>query len=146
MGTDDRALKIVVGVLILVVLIGTVLGGTLMGPGMMGRGMMWGYGTPGAPAAAGGWIGGLTMGFGMLLMLAFWVAVILGVVLLLRRASSSTSRASDATRPEHPQDILRRRYAAGEIDQVTYQRMQQELEGDRENKPRVPVGVNGSEN
>lgn len=146
MGTDDRAPKIVVGVLILVILVGTVLGGSLMGPGMMGPGMMWGYGTPGASAAVGNWPGGLTMGFGMLLMLAFWVAVILGVVLLVRWAIGLTPRASDTPRPEHPQDILRRRYAAGEIDQATYQRMQHELEGDRENEPRVAVGVNGSEN
>ena len=144
MGTDDRGLKIFLGALILVILIGTVLGGTLMGPGMMGPGMMWGYGTPGAAAAAGSWAGGLTMGFGMLMMLAFWTALIVGAVLLVRWASGPPREARGTTWPGDPAEILRRRYAAGEIDQTTYQQMKAELTSDATPTPREAVGANGT--
>ena len=141
MNVNDRGPKILFGALVLVLLIGTLLGGGMMGPGGMGSGMMWGYG--GTQPSGPGWIWGLTMGFGMLLMLAFWVAVILGVVLLVRWAMGTTSRATDESRPENPLDILRRRYAAGEIDQATYQRMQRELEGGAESRSRETVAANG---
>jgi putative membrane protein len=144
MGTDDRGPKILLGALILVVLIGTMLGGTLMGPGMMGPGMMWRYGNPGAPGAAGSWIGGLTMAFGMLMMLAFWAALIVGAILLVRWAIGQPRGVSGTTSPEEPADILRRRYAAGEIDQATYQQMKAELDGDPKPHPREAVGANGA--
>ena len=144
MNANDRGPKILFGALVLVLLIGVVLGGGMMGPGGMGSGMMWGYG--GTQPSGPGWMWGLTMGFGMLLMLAFWVAVILGVVLLVRWAMGTTARVTDEPRSEHPLDILRRRYAAGEIDQATYQRMQRELEGGAENRSRETVAVNGREN
>jgi putative membrane protein len=144
MGTDDRGPKILLGALILVILVGAILGGTLMGPGMMGPGMMWGYGNPGAPVAAGSWLGGLTMAFGMLMMLAFWAALIVGAVLLVRWAIGQPRGVSDTTSPEEPTDILRRRYAAGEIDQATYQQMKAELDGDPTPHPRDAVGANGA--
>jgi putative membrane protein len=144
MGTDDRGPKILLGALLLVILIGTVLGGTLMGPGMMGPGMMWGYGTPGAPAVAGSWGWGLTMAFGMLMMLAFWAALIIGAVLLIRWAIGQPRGASGTTSSEDAGDILRRRYAAGDIDQATYQQMKAELDGDPKHHPREMVGANGT--
>jgi putative membrane protein len=143
MGTDDRGPKILLGALVLVVLVGTMLGGTLMGPGMMGPGMMWGYGNPGAPAA-GSWAWGLTMGFGMLMMLAFWAALIIGAVLLVRWATGQPRGARGSTWPDDPAEILRRRYAAGEIDQTTYQRMKAELDTDAKHNPREAVGANGT--
>ena len=144
MGADDRGPKILLGALILVILIGTMLGGTLMGPGMMGPGMMWGYGNPGASGAAGSWIGGLTMAFGMLMMLAFWAALIIGAILLVRWTIGQPRGVSGTTSPEGPNDILRRRYAAGEIDQATYQQMKAELDGDPKRQPREAVGANGT--
>lgn len=144
MSANDRSPKILFGALALMLSIGALLGGGMMGPGVMGPGMMWGYG--GTQLTGPGWMWGLTMGLGMLLMLAFWVAVILGVVLLVRWAIGTTSRAPDEPRSEHPLDILRRRYAAGEIDQATYQRMQRELEGGAENRSRETVAANGREN
>lgn len=142
MGTDGRGPKILLGALVTVILIGTVLGGTLMGPGMMGPGMMWGYGNPGAPAA-GSWAWGLTMGFGMLMMLAFWAALILGVVVLVRWAIGKPRGVSGETRPEDPRAVLRRRYAAGEIDQATYRQIKAELDGETEPSPREAVSANG---
>jgi putative membrane protein len=144
MGTDDRGPKILLGALILVILIGTVLSGTLMGPGMMGPGMMWGYANSGGPAAAGSWAGGLTMAFGMLMMLAFWSAVIFGAVLLVRWAIGQPGEARAPTWPEDPMEILRRRYAAGEIDRATYQQMKAELDDDAAHNPREAVGANGT--
>jgi putative membrane protein len=144
MGTDDRGPKILVGALILVVLIGTVLSGTLMGPGMMGPGMMWGYGAQGAPAVAGSWAWGLTMAFGMLMMLAFWAALIVGAVLLVRWAIGQPRGTRGTTWPDDPAEILRRRYAAGEIDQTTYQQMMAELNSDATPTPREAVGANGT--
>jgi putative membrane protein len=143
MGTDERGAKTLLGVLILVILIGTVLGGTLMGPGMMGPGMMWGYGNPAAVATGGSWTWGLTMGFGMLLMLAFWAALIVGAALLVRWAIGQPRGTTRAESSEDPSDILRRRYAAGEIDQATYQGMQAELDGDPKHQSREVVGANG---
>src|SRR6266545_4645929 len=138
----DRGPKILLGALVLVILVGTVLSGTLIGPGLMGPGMMWGYGNPGAPGAAGSWIGGLTMAFGMLMMLAFWAALIVGAILLVRWAIGQPRGVSGTTSPEEPIDILRRRYAAGEIDQATYQQMKAELDGDPKHQPREAVGTN----
>jgi putative membrane protein len=135
---------ILLGALLLVLLIGTVLGGTRMGPGMMGPGMMWGYGAPGAPAAAGSWAWGLTMAFGMLMMLAFWAALIIGAVLLVRWVTGQPRGPRGATGRDQPMEILRRRYAAGEIDQTTYQQMKAELDNDATPTPREAVGASGT--
>lgn len=143
MGTYDRGPKILLGALVLVILIGIVLGGTLIGPGMMGPGMMWGYGNPSASAAAGSWAWGLTMGFGMLMMLAFWAALIVGAVLLVRWAIGQPRGVSGETRSEDPSETLRRRYAAGEIDQATYQQIKAELDGETRPSPREAVSANG---
>ena len=121
MGGDHRGLVLVLGVLILLVLLGPLLGGGMMGPGMMGSG------GPGGPIGAGGWAWGLAMALGALSMLAFWGALIVGVVLLVRWLAGTTAR-SGAAPHESPLDILRRRYAAGEITREEYEQMRQVLE------------------
>jgi putative membrane protein len=70
---------------------------------------------------------GLGMGFGWLAMLAFWGILIAGLVLLVRWASGAMPHGG-STAAESPRDILKRRYAAGEIDQPTYERMLKEFE------------------
>jgi putative membrane protein len=143
MRQDNRGLLVVLGVLVLIVLVGPLLMGGMMGFGAMGPGMMgWGYGTPGGPAAGNTWIWGLGMGLGSLLMLVFWGAVIIGGVLLVRSALGATT-APGRTDADDPLAILRRRYAAGEIDQATFQRMRAEL-GDPASAPDQTVGANGS--
>jgi len=73
-------------------------GGWHMGPGMMD----WGYGT--------GWVG-------MILMAAFWIAVIVGIIFLIRWVVISTGTGARAARSEESAlEILKRRYARGEID------------------------------
>lgn len=81
------------------------------------------------------------MAFGMLMRLAFWAALILGGVLLIRWAIGRPSQAMEQPRPADPLAILRRRYADGEIDQTTYQRMKRELEEDAGTVPHQTVGA-----
>jgi putative membrane protein len=73
------------------------------------------------------------MGF----MMLFWVivlAVFIWAVIRLSRAIESRQGTVDgAQRPVHreaPRETLDRRYAAGEIDSVTYSEVRARLEGD----------------
>lgn len=69
---------------------------------------MWGVGM---------WLGGLTM-------LVFWGALIVGAILVVRYlggVSGSEVRTS-------PLDILKRRYASGEITREQYEQMRRDLE------------------
>jgi putative membrane protein len=139
MKSDNRGLLTVLAVLVLALLLGPVVMGGMMGAGVMGPGMMgWGYAPPGALPTGNGWLWGLGMGLGGLLMLAFWGALIVGVVLLVRGA---TGHWTGSTAEDDPVTILRRRYAAGEIDRVTFERMQADL-GEPASDPRQPVGAN----
>lgn len=63
--------------------------------------------------------------FGGLHMLAFWVLVIVGIWLLVR-ALTGTNRPP----PHHktPVDILKERYARGEIDKAEYEQRKADLE------------------
>ena len=58
-----------------------------------------------------GW--GWGMGFGWIFMLLFWALIILGIVALARWIFSTGASGSGAGRP--PLDILKERYARGEI-------------------------------
>ena len=140
MNTQNRNLFIGLGVLLVILLLGPMAVGGMMGPGAFGPGMMgWGY----AGTSGSGWLWGLGMGLGGLMMLAFWGVLILGVVLLVRSLTAHSTAASNATRTsEDALTILGRRYAAGEIDEQTYQRMKSELTGTQPSQ-REPVS-NGS--
>jgi uncharacterized membrane protein len=118
---NTRALLSILGVLGLFVLLGGLLA-AITGPGMMG-----GYGTEGAAPTGGGWLWGLGMALGGLMMLGLWAAPIVGIILLVRWAMSQTPSGTVTTGAEDPQATIRRRYAAGEIDQPTYERMRREL-------------------
>ena len=81
--------------------------------------MMWdGNGSWGS---GGGWVM-------LMFMIVFVVAVIVAIVFLVRylgQASGGTASAGGAppawtSAPESPRDILKRRYAAGEIDRDEY--------------------------
>ncbi|HUU40383.1 MAG TPA: SHOCT domain-containing protein [Desulfatiglandales bacterium] len=79
------------------------------GPGMM----HWGYGM--------GWVG-------TVIMAAFWIAVILGIIFLIRwltisiRAGSHGSTAEDSAL-----EILKKRYARGEIDKQEFDEKKKDL-------------------
>lgn len=67
-----------------------------------------------------GWFG---PGLGWLFMILVWVLVIVGIVALIKWLASSSSR-----RDETPLEILKTRYARGEIGKTEYERMRRELQ------------------
>jgi putative membrane protein len=76
--------------------------------------MMWwpyGYG-PGWGWMIGGW----------LMMLVFWALVIIGVVALVRFLNDRGGQGRPKE-PETPLEILRRRYAAGELTKEQFDEM-----------------------
>ena len=96
------------------------------GLGMMGPGMMWGYVAP-TSVAAGGWGWAAAMTLGWLTMVAFLGAVVVGVIFFVRWVARVTEQPGRGNEAELPLAILRRRYAAGEIDEATYERMKREV-------------------
>src|SRR2546423_228086 len=107
--------------------------------------MTWGYGVPGMPEAGGAafWVAAV---LSTLLGLAFTIGIIVLIVLGIRwliRAdrdsrlpgpgappTSGWSSTSPATpRPDDPLEILRQRYARGEIDDQEYERRRRTLTG-----------------
>ena len=55
--------------------------------------------------------GGTGFGFGWIFMILFWLLVILGIVYILKNMFSNRVLAKNET----AEDILKKRYAAGEI-------------------------------
>jgi putative membrane protein len=85
------------------------------GPGWgMGHGMMgWGWGMS--------W-------FGQIIMAAFWVAVIVGIVFLIRWVIlSSRSGGSREGAADSAIEILKQRYARGEIDREEFEQKKKDL-------------------
>jgi putative membrane protein len=83
-------------------------GGWGTGPGMMGY---WGI----------GW-------FGMIFMVVFWILVIVGLVFLVRwlvHASKADRGVSSAS--SRPLEILKERYARGEITKEEFDRIKHDL-------------------
>jgi putative membrane protein len=81
----------------------------MMGPGIMG----WGHGM------AWPWV---------ILVFGFWIAVFAAVVLLIRWLLLSTRTGRDRDREESALDILRKRYARGEINRDEYEERKRDLE------------------
>lgn len=79
--------------------------------------MMWDYG--------GGW--GAWMMF--LVTIIFVAAVVIAVVFLVRGATGGGQTSHGSSHEgQSPKDILKRRYAAGEIDREEYQQRLRDLE------------------
>lgn len=66
------------------------------------------------------------MGFGGLWMILFWVLVILGIVALIRWIWGSPGKARDDAGPS-ALEVLKARYARGEIDREEYERKRRDL-------------------
>ena len=73
-----------------------------------------------------GWGSGMGIG-GMLMMLVFWALVIAGVVMLFRWIGKSKRTAYSGHR-EAPLDILKKRYAQGEVSKDEFDLMKKDLE------------------
>jgi len=71
----------------------------------------------------GGWLG---MGIGMIGMLLFWVLIILGIVVLVKWLARSLSSAG-APPAKTALDIVKERYARGEIDKEEFEQKKRDL-------------------
>ena len=124
MDSTTRRLLLAVGLFVVVALSLSALMGGMMGPGFAGSGQT-GQGPFGPGMMRGhGWMWGLGMGFGGLVMVAFWGVVIVGVILLIR----SVGGAQGGLWHETPLNLIKRRYAAGQITREQYEQMRKDLE------------------
>lgn len=81
--------------------------------------MWWMMGGGGSPMM-GGWDG---FGLGWVFMIIFWVLIILGVVVLVRYLGGQHNANKDNT----PLDILKERYARGEINKKEFENKKKDL-------------------
>ncbi len=102
---------IVIAIFIIVPLVfGQIWGGQYGGWGMMEPGIIGGF----------GW-----MWLMPIFMIVFWGLVIWGIVALVRGLSGS--RGSDSSKANSALEILKRRYAEGEIDKKEYEEKKKDL-------------------
>ena len=69
---------------------------------------------------------GWGMGFGWLFMAIFWILIILGLVYLIKLIAGGEKRATGET----ALDILKKRYANGEISKEEFEEKKKDLSGD----------------
>lgn len=87
--------------------------GSDRGPHMMGPWMMWGHET--------GW-------FWPFIMIVFWITAIVGIVFLIRWVmSSSGGRNQTSGAGESALDLLKKRYARGEISRDEYEQIKKDI-------------------
>jgi len=79
--------------------------------------MMWPYGY----GMGWGW-----MAAGWLMMLVFWALVVVGIVALFKMATN-LGASSEPRSANTPIEILRRRYAAGELTKEQFEAMKKDV-------------------
>ena len=80
---------------------------------------MWGY--MGNYHGGWGW-----MGLGMIGMTLFWIFLIVGIVALFKGTWGSAASA-ERRQEKSTQDMLKERYARGEIEKVEFQQRKRDL-------------------
>lgn len=78
----------------------------------------------------GRWMGGWGMGwFGMIFMLLFWGVIIAGIIFLIRWLIQKTGSKSNnnVNTDSQAMDILKERYARGEITRDEFESMKKEI-------------------
>jgi len=113
MDDTSRSALITIAVVLGVIFLFPVL---MMGGMFPFGGMMGGWG----PGFGGGW------GLGWIFPLVFWGAIITGIVFLVRAASQGKG-GSQSQAGETALDILKRRYARGEITREEFEAMKRDL-------------------
>lgn len=68
-----------------------------------------------------GW--GWGMGFGWLFMFLFWVLIILGIIYLVKLIIGGEKKGKE----DDPLEILKRRYAKGEISEEEFKKMKEDV-------------------
>jgi putative membrane protein len=71
-----------------------------------------------------GWGQGMGFGFGGIFMLFFWGLIIVGIVYLVQAAVKKQGKSGQE---EAPLDILKKRYAKGEISKEEFQQMKDNI-------------------
>jgi putative membrane protein len=103
----------VVVLFVVALFVGTMIGGQM--PYGYGPGMMGGFRQP----------FGMRMFGGGILMIVFWVAILGGLAWLV--SLLTRHEATPPRKDETPMDILKRRYASGEIDREEFERIKEAL-------------------
>ena len=117
MSETARSILIAVAVLVGVLVLLPILWG-----GAMIRGMMGGFGPGGT---MGGWDSG--WGFGGLITMVVFLALLGGGLYVLIRAIVGPGGTSSLQGPESPVEILKRRYARGEISREEFEQAKKDL-------------------
>ena len=93
--------------------------------GISGYGGGWGMMGPGWGMMGPGMMGGFGWGWMPFLMIVFWGLVIWGIVAAVR--SVGNRRACDNSTTESALEVLKRRYAQGEIKKKEYEEKKRDL-------------------
>ncbi|MGA7180131.1 MAG: SHOCT domain-containing protein [Thiobacillaceae bacterium] len=75
-----------------------------------------------------GMFGGYGAGFGWLFMLLWGVLIVGGVVMLVKWLGGSSSNPSSSIRDRTALDILKERYARGELKREEFEQMKRDIE------------------
>ena len=74
------------------------------------------------------WFNGGMMGFGWIIMILFWILIIIGIVFLIRGIVEQ-SRLESRSKDESALEILKKRYAKGEISKEEFEEKKRDILG-----------------
>jgi len=74
------------------------------------------------------WMPGMGWGVGPLFMIAFWILVILGIGILVMALMNRKGEGAASQEKETALDMLKKRYARGEINKEEFEEKRKDLE------------------